>query len=492
MKIKFGRKLEESNRHFIMRPVFPSNIKDNLTKAIGNERNNDMQAMYGEFLKPGKEDLETYENAKKYLEESSTDKYKAEKIIKAYSEGGWRKALSLIADLGIAGTAGVFGLAMFGLYTWGGPITAAAIGFGLLHALLVGAYGEVIKALLLGADDILRKNPKSKRLFDLAMNDQEAKSIISKIKKELDKEKPNKEELKLLKTQLISKIKELENKKEVLEESKPNLFDNIRKKRMRIKFGSGEKMKKPNQDGYPSNLEKIAKDAVINESYTDEDLLKLFENLNFDLNKYTLKYLAEESGFVMLGEGKWGKMLGKAVLPTLALTGALTFGANANSLYRDLDSNISRRNLISHIERNPESFNIRRIDSDDDGKISSKEMQSYINGFGVNSLPEKKIGMEGNVRDKYIEGGDIFYTARAKQRAAEKAKETAGKVNSAITTAATPLMAASAAKIAADSKEKKELKLEIARKKEREKQGKKFVLQPKNIAKKTIKYKKIN
>jgi calcineurin-like phosphoesterase family protein/shikimate kinase len=40
-----------------------------------------------------------------------------------------------------------------------------------------------------------------------------------------------------------------------------NLFDNIRKKQARIAKGSGEKMKKSNQKGYPHHLEKIAKEA---------------------------------------------------------------------------------------------------------------------------------------------------------------------------------------------------------------------------------------
>jgi hypothetical protein len=40
-----------------------------------------------------------------------------------------------------------------------------------------------------------------------------------------------------------------------------NLFDNIRAKQERIAKGSGEKMKKSNQKGYPHHLEKIAKEA---------------------------------------------------------------------------------------------------------------------------------------------------------------------------------------------------------------------------------------
>jgi len=37
-----------------------------------------------------------------------------------------------------------------------------------------------------------------------------------------------------------------------VEMSKPNLFDNIRKKRKRIAAGSGERMKKPGEKGRPS------------------------------------------------------------------------------------------------------------------------------------------------------------------------------------------------------------------------------------------------
>jgi hypothetical protein len=35
--------------------------------------------------------------------------------------------------------------------------------------------------------------------------------------------------------------------------AKPNLFDNVRKKRARIAAGSGERMKKPGEKGRPSN-----------------------------------------------------------------------------------------------------------------------------------------------------------------------------------------------------------------------------------------------
>jgi len=40
-----------------------------------------------------------------------------------------------------------------------------------------------------------------------------------------------------------------------------NLFDNIRAKQKRIAKGSGERMKKPGEKGYPKHLEKIAKEA---------------------------------------------------------------------------------------------------------------------------------------------------------------------------------------------------------------------------------------
>lgn len=42
-----------------------------------------------------------------------------------------------------------------------------------------------------------------------------------------------------------------------------NLYDNIRKKRARIKAGSGERMKRPNERGYPTaaTFKKAAKTA---------------------------------------------------------------------------------------------------------------------------------------------------------------------------------------------------------------------------------------
>jgi hypothetical protein len=259
VKIKFNVN-ENNNRVNITKPAWPT-----------SEFAQDLKAMYGEFLEPGEEDKEAYEEAKEYLQESNK-KYEAEQVVKAYSSGGWRKALSVIADLGIAGTAGVYGLAMFGLYTWGGPITAAAISFGLLNALIVGTYGEVIKALLLGADNLFRRNPKMEKLFNLAKKDAKATEIVESIKKEMDKEKPVKDTLKVLKKDLEKRLKELEKEQVSFKEDadmkyvlEGNLFDNIRAKQERIAKGSGEKMKKPNQKGYPKHLERIAKEAALNE-----------------------------------------------------------------------------------------------------------------------------------------------------------------------------------------------------------------------------------
>jgi hypothetical protein len=258
VKIKLN---ENNNRVNITRPAWPT-----------SEFSKDLKAMYGEFLEPGEEDKEAYEQAKEYLLESNK-KYEAEQVVKAYASGGWRKALSVIADLGIAGTAGLFGLAMFGLYTWGGPITASAIGFGLLHALLVGTYGEVIKALLLGADNVLRRNPKMTKLYAIAQKDQQASELINNIKKEMDKKEPEKSILKSLKKDLEKRLKELEKGHANLKEDatmkyvlEGNLFDNIRAKRERIAKGSGEKVAKPGDEDYPENLKKIAKEAAVNEA----------------------------------------------------------------------------------------------------------------------------------------------------------------------------------------------------------------------------------
>jgi tRNA uridine 5-carbamoylmethylation protein Kti12 len=181
-----------------------------------SEVRDDLRNMYGDFLDMSDEDRLAYEEARNYVLNESPDsesKKEAEKVIKAYSEGGWRKALSLIADIGITGIAGVYGLAMFGLATWGGPITLASIGVGLLTFLLIGTYGELIKALLLGTDDLVRKNPKMRKLFELANNDRDIKKTISKIKKELEESKPDKGEVKKLKKELESRIRELDRAK---------------------------------------------------------------------------------------------------------------------------------------------------------------------------------------------------------------------------------------------------------------------------------------
>jgi hypothetical protein len=267
----FANNLSNSNN---MPRINENNNRVNITKPAWpiSAFAQDLKAMYGEFLEPGEEDKEAYEEASQYLLESNK-KYEAEQVVKAYSSGGWRKALSVIADLGIAGTAGVYGLAMFGLATWGGPITAGAIGLGLLTALMIGTYGEVIKALLLGADNLLRRNPKMEKLFNLAKKDAKATEIVESIKKEMDKEKPVKDTLKVLKKDLEKRLKELEKEQVSFKEDadmkyvlEGNLFDNIRAKRERIAKGSGEKVAKPGDEDYPKDLKKIAKEAALNEA----------------------------------------------------------------------------------------------------------------------------------------------------------------------------------------------------------------------------------
>jgi hypothetical protein len=75
-----------------------------------------------------------------------------------------------------------------------------------------------------------------------------------------------------------------------LEES--NLFYNIRAKQKRIAKGSGERMKKPGEKGYPKHLEKIAKEANENMKYTLKSP-ELLESL-----------LSEKLAMPKKGEGK--------------------------------------------------------------------------------------------------------------------------------------------------------------------------------------------
>jgi adenylate kinase family enzyme len=71
-------------------------------------------------------------------------------------------------------------------------------------------------------------------------------------------------------------VNKIDVDKEDLNE-KNNLFDNIRAKQERIKKGSGEKMKKPNEKGYPKHLEKIAKEANEN-NIKEESIIINFGN----------------------------------------------------------------------------------------------------------------------------------------------------------------------------------------------------------------------
>jgi hypothetical protein len=130
--------------------------------------------------------------------------------VKDYSNGKWRKILSAIGNAAIGAayaTAGITAAsvaATTGFWLYAGQV--------ILFFLIAGTYGLVIKALLLGTDNALRRNPKMKKLFSLAMSDSRSKDIINDIKKELDTGKADKEKIKYLKKELISRLKELEDK----------------------------------------------------------------------------------------------------------------------------------------------------------------------------------------------------------------------------------------------------------------------------------------
>lgn len=55
-------------------------------------------------------------------------------------------------------------------------------------------------------------------------------------------------------------------------------------------------------DIHVSDEEEKAGDESLDESYTEDELLELFEALKLDTHKYTFEYLAEELGFVQVGE----------------------------------------------------------------------------------------------------------------------------------------------------------------------------------------------
>jgi len=153
-----------------------------------------------------------------------------EKIVKDYATGGWRKLLSGLTNLGIAAAYGVAAagtVSSFGTPAW---IWA---GLAVIFFAVSGTFGLLIKSLLLGADNIVRRNPRMRNLFDLAKKDSESMDLIESLKKELDAKKPNKEKVKDLKRKLIHRFKALEKKQVSFNESlfieisnvNENLFD---------------------------------------------------------------------------------------------------------------------------------------------------------------------------------------------------------------------------------------------------------------------------
>jgi hypothetical protein len=137
------------------------------------------------------------------------NKNKVEKIVKDYASGGWRRVLSGLANVPINTS---YISAIVGSATALGAGMAAFMSIGWIYVLLAiaGTFGLLIKSLLLGVDNILRRDPRMKNLFVLSKKDTEAMGLIESLKKELDAEKPSRETVKDLKRKLIDRFKILE------------------------------------------------------------------------------------------------------------------------------------------------------------------------------------------------------------------------------------------------------------------------------------------
>jgi len=160
------------------------------------------------------------------LESSQTP----EKIVKDYATGGWRKVLSGLANVAIAAA---YGVAIAGAATSIGTAAWMWAGIAVIFFAVSGTFGLLIKALLLGADNIVRRNPRMRNLFDLAKKDNETMKIVESLKKELEKKDPSKEKVRTIKKELIHKFKSLEKGQVSFNESlfieigniNENLFD---------------------------------------------------------------------------------------------------------------------------------------------------------------------------------------------------------------------------------------------------------------------------
>jgi len=256
-------------------------------------------------------------------------------------------------------------------------------------------------------------------------------------------------------------LKEESNVRYILEK---NLFDNIRAKRERISKGSGEKKAKPGDKDYPENLKKIANDAKLNESISTSELREIFTKIGLDTEKYKVEYLAEQMGFQQINEGKWLNKFGKMIVPTLALTGALHLGANANDMYRKFDAQQSHNNITQYVQDNPGIYSLSSSGNFVPGQAGNSQLVLQPGGaLDVNSQQYEELSQEekDELWDKYDSGNELFAKYSQKENAAKDAATSAAAANTAASALYGPMALAGAAKIAGDKADKKNKENEL-------------------------------
>jgi hypothetical protein len=189
-----------------------------------------------------------------------------------------------------------------------------------------------------------------------------------------------------------------------------------------------------------------------------EELNRLLESLNLDTSKYTVDYLAEKLGFQQINEGKWLNKFGKMIVPTLALTGALHLGANANDMYRKFDAQQSHNNITQYVQDNPGIYSLSSSGNFVPGQAGNSQLVLQPgSALDVNSQQYEELSQEekDELWDKYDSGNELFAKYSQKENAAKDAATSAAAANTAASALYGPMALAGAAKIAGDKAEKK-------------------------------------
>jgi hypothetical protein len=176
------------------------------------------------------------------------------KPVKDYSNGKWRKILSGISNLAIAS---MYGVAAAGTVSSFGTPAWMWAGIAVIFFAVNGTFGLLIKSLLLGTDNVVRRNPRMERLLSVAKYDKKVIDLIDEMKKELDTGKARKTKIKELKVKLNERFRELEvginaDRKESLKE---DLFDDkpVSPEEMLAHTKEMEKAKKKSDKEYEKN-----------------------------------------------------------------------------------------------------------------------------------------------------------------------------------------------------------------------------------------------